>query len=109
MRGDAVGTGFDRHLRGADGIGPQPAPGISQGRDVIDVNAKAQRRYGHDMLFVQHSSCAGLTRASIFLEKDGLPGQARQRQIDYPLTRSTRATTALARSWAMIALRCLRS
>src|SRR5882757_3915928 len=27
----------------------------------------------------------------------------------YPLTRSTRATTALARNWAMMALRCLRS
>ena len=27
----------------------------------------------------------------------------------HPLTRSTRATTALARSWAMIALRCFRS
>ena len=43
------------------------------------------------------------------LEKDGLPGQARQRQISYPLTRSTRATTAFARSWAMMALRCFRS
>jgi hypothetical protein len=27
----------------------------------------------------------------------------------YPFTRSTRATTALARNWAIIALRCLRS
>jgi hypothetical protein len=29
--------------------------------------------------------------------------------LTYPLTRSTRATTALARNWAIIALRCFRS
>jgi hypothetical protein len=64
-------------------------------------------------------SYAGLTRVSIFFVKmdcrvkraeDGasrlLPGND---GFSYPLTRSTRATTALARNWAMMALRCLRS
>src|ERR1017187_10133167 len=35
--------------------------------------------------------------------------EERGRIRPYPLTRSTRATTALARNWAIIALRCLRS
>ncbi len=37
------------------------------------------------------------------------PGRERTRVAPYPSTRSTFATTAFARSWAMIALRCLRS
>jgi hypothetical protein len=50
-----------------------------------------------------------MTRASIlFVKMDCLvkPGND---ELGYPLTRSTRATTALARNWAIIALRCFRS
>ena len=51
----------------------------------------------------------GLDPRSHLHENNGLPGQARPGRMTYPLTRSTRATTALARNWAMIALRCFRS
>jgi hypothetical protein len=56
-----------------------------------------------------HPSCAGLTRASIFFVKMDCRVKPGNDKLDYPLTRSTRATTALARNWAMIALRCFRS
>ena len=48
MRGDAVGAGLDRGERRAHGIGTRSAARIAQGRDVIDIDAKAQRRsFGH--------------------------------------------------------------
>src|SRR6185437_2166826 len=51
----------------------------------------------------------GFESRSHFHENNGWPGQARPGRMNYPLTRSTRATTALARNWAMMALRCFRS
>jgi hypothetical protein len=48
MRGDAVGAGLDRDLRRAHRIGPLPAPSITQGGDVVDIDAKTQRSsFGH--------------------------------------------------------------
>ena len=44
MRGDAVGAGLDRGKCGAHGIGTRAGPRIAQGGDVIDIDAKAQRR-----------------------------------------------------------------
>ncbi len=41
MRGDAVGAGGDRDLGGLHRIGMPPAARIAHGRDVIDVDAKA--------------------------------------------------------------------
>ena len=43
MRGDAVGAGFDREQRRADGIGDGAAAGVADGRDMIDVDAEPQR------------------------------------------------------------------
>jgi hypothetical protein len=42
VRGDAVGTGRDRLMRGAQGIGMAAAASIADGRHVIDVDAEAQ-------------------------------------------------------------------
>ena len=78
MRGDAVGAGLDRELRGAHRIGMAAAARIADGRDMIDVDAETQERCGH-------------------------------RRARQPFTRSTLATTGLARNCAMIAVRCLRS
>ena len=44
MRGDVVGAGLDGELRRAQRIGIAPAPRIPQRRDVIDVDAEADRR-----------------------------------------------------------------
>lgn len=43
VRGDAVGAAFDREMRGAKRIGMHAAAGVSQRRDVIDVDAETQR------------------------------------------------------------------
>ena len=42
MRGDAVGAGRLRDLRGADRIGMQPAARVAERRDMIDVDAQSQ-------------------------------------------------------------------
>ena len=42
VRGDAVGPGLDRQMRGAQRIGMPPAAGVTDGSDVIDIHAKAQ-------------------------------------------------------------------
>ena len=83
--------------------------GLDQPLIVQYKNYMAGVLHGPDRLCGRSRSGGAKTRARIFFEKDGLPGQARQRQFSYPLTRSTRATTAFARSCAIIALRCLRS
>ena len=44
MRGDAVGAGLDRDLRRAHRIGMPAAARIAHGRDVVDVDAEAERR-----------------------------------------------------------------
>ena len=43
-RPDPVRAALAAIAAGADGIGPLPAPSIAQGRDVIDIDAEAQRR-----------------------------------------------------------------
>ena len=50
-----------------------------------------------------------MTHASIFFVKMDCRVKPDNDELCYPLTRSTRATTALARNWAIIALRCFRS
>ncbi len=48
MRGDAIGAGFDGGKRRAHGIRMPAASRISQGGDVVDVDAEAQgRSSGH--------------------------------------------------------------
>src|SRR5690349_15383198 len=48
VSGDAVGAGLDGGDRGAHRIGPCACARIAQGGDVIDIDAKAQRRsFGH--------------------------------------------------------------
>ncbi len=42
MRGDAIGSGFDGEHGGTHRIGMAPAARIADGRDVIDVDAKAE-------------------------------------------------------------------
>jgi hypothetical protein len=42
MRGDSVGPGQRRRDRGANRIGVQPASGVPQGRDMIDIDAEAR-------------------------------------------------------------------
>ena len=42
MRGDAVGAGRDRDLRGPHRIGMFAAASITHGGDVIDVDAEAE-------------------------------------------------------------------
>jgi hypothetical protein len=44
MGGNAIGAGLDRQQRRAHRIGRKTAACISHGRDVIDIDAKAQRR-----------------------------------------------------------------
>src|SRR5260370_19903552 len=130
MGGEGVGAGLDRQQGRPQRIGPRAAPCVAKGGDVIDIDSETQRRsVYHSGLadkFRRRSdnrmSCAGLSRASIlFVKMDcrerrqvyvlcarqtTLPGND---EPGYPLTRSTRATTALARNWAIIALRCFRS
>ena len=88
MRSDAVGTGMDRELGRAHRIGVPPAPGVADGRDVIDVDAKAKLRNVRHVLI-------------LFL---GFDNSRR-----HPVTRSAADTTFFARNCAMMALRCLRS
>src|SRR5580698_5402605 len=88
MRCNAVGAGLDRKHRGAHRIGMPPAARVADGGDVIDVDAEAKgRARGHVVVLFR-------------------PGG---RNAHQPVTRSAAATTFLARSCEMIALRCLRS
>jgi hypothetical protein len=41
MRGNAVRSGQNGHVRGPDRVGMDAAPRIPHGRDVIDIDAKA--------------------------------------------------------------------
>src|SRR5256885_13700421 len=115
MRGDAVGACLDRGERGAHRIGPVAAPRVTQGRNMINVNAEAQRRriwHGADSLefggvcLIPRSRKAASRRmsgrimASWFERAQGRLLTTRKHH--YPLTRSTRATTAFARSCAII-------
>ena len=47
MRGDAVGPGLDRKQRRAQRIGMAAAARVTQGRDMVDIDAEAERRSGH--------------------------------------------------------------
>ena len=47
MRCDAVGAGSDGDERGTHRIRPRPAPRITQGCDMVDVNSEAQWKCGH--------------------------------------------------------------
>src|SRR6476620_6333386 len=104
MRRDAVSAGLDREQRRAHRIGITARPRIAEGSDVIDIDAEAQRRsFRHGVLAdrvtrTTRTACAGPTRASIFLER--MESRVKP-ELAYPLTRSTRATTALARNWAI--------
>src|SRR5712672_1772689 len=117
MRGDAVGARRDRNQRRAHRIGIAARPCITKGGDVIDIDSKTQRssfrlaesRYKVEGKRDNRFSCGGSTRASIFLKRMDCRVKPGNDALFYPLTRSTRATTALARNWAIIALRCLRS
>ena len=62
MRGDAVGAGGLRDLRGAHRIGMQPAARVADRRDMIDVDAEAQS-FGHGL---RH---AGSGRAAARLDR----------------------------------------
>jgi len=84
VRRDAVGTGFDCKESGLDGVGMAPAARVANGRDVIDIDAKADG--GH----------CGHVSYSL--------GRPR-----YAFTRSALATTSLARNCAMMEERCLMS
>ena len=44
MRRDSVGASLDRDLRRAHGIRVMPATGVTNGRDVIDIDAEAEVR-----------------------------------------------------------------
>jgi hypothetical protein len=44
MRRDSVGASFDRDLRRAHGIRVMPAAGVTNGGDVIDIDAEAEVR-----------------------------------------------------------------
>src|SRR5215475_13884226 len=44
MRGDAVGSGRDRYLRGPQGIRITAATRIAHGGDMVDVDAESKRR-----------------------------------------------------------------
>ena len=44
MRGDAVGACLDRRERGPHRIRPFAAPCVTQGGDVVDIDAEAERR-----------------------------------------------------------------
>ena len=68
MRGDAVGAGLDRDQRGAHRIGMSAAARVAQGRDVVDVDAKAQRRSGQWHSWFR-AVIAQADRASIYLER----------------------------------------
>ena len=47
MRGDSVGAGLDRDLGRMHGIRVMPAAGITDGGDVIDIDAEAEVRSRH--------------------------------------------------------------
>jgi hypothetical protein len=44
MRRDSVGASLDRDLPRAHGIRVMPATGVTNGRDVIDIDAEAEVR-----------------------------------------------------------------
>jgi hypothetical protein len=44
MRRDSVGAGFDRDLRRVHGIRVMPAAGVTNGGNVIDIDAEAEVR-----------------------------------------------------------------
>ena len=110
MRGDAVGAGLDRDKRRAHRIRPRARPRVAQGGDVIDIDSEAQRRSWHGLAAddAGHDVMRGLDPRIHLLEKMDCRVKPGNDEL-YPLTRSTRATTALARNWAIIALRCFRS
>src|SRR4051794_5966068 len=136
MRGDAGGAGLDRDQCSPHGIGTRARARIAQGSYVIDIDAETQRRsFGHSHLSREgrgRSRSAARASGEGTLRAPGLAARpltrrasddarrplpcgerslsvAATRIMIYPLTRSTRATTALARNWAIMALRCFRS
>src|SRR4051794_37561670 len=136
MRGDAVGAGLDRDQCSAHRIGTPPRARVAQGCDMVDIDSETQRRsFGHSHLSPEgrgRSRSAAQASGEGTLRAPGLAARpltrrasddarrplpcgerslsvAAPRIMIYPLTRSTRATTALARNWAIMALRCFRS
>ncbi len=72
MRGDAVGAGLDRELRRLHRIGMRAAARIADGRNVVDVDAKAQmgnRRHRLDSsmarLLMPRGRFTGLNHAAL--------------------------------------------
>src|SRR5258705_13869072 len=121
MGGDAVGSGFDRDQCRAHRIGPLACPRVAKGGDVIDIDSEAQRRsFWHTGLAdkfrerLGQPECRAPARpahpssSSRWIAGSSLVKPSND-ELSYPLTRSTRATTSLARNWAIIALRCFRS
>ena len=83
-------------------IGIAAGPRVAQGGDVIDIDSETQRERCGTLASELTEAVSARMIARHFERK-------RLVTMTHPLTRSTRATTALARNWAIIALRCLRS
>ena len=63
VRGDAVGAGLDREVRGAQRIGMAAAARVADGGDVVDVDAEAQVAH---VASLRHGSAAvALTGAHV--------------------------------------------
>src|SRR5262249_46737490 len=104
---DAVGAGRNRHMGGLDRIGMNPAARIAQRRHVVDVDAEPDmRNAGHDQQAVISDQLSVIILSIISCN---LITDYWSLITDSWITRSALATTSLARSWAMIEVRCLRS
>jgi hypothetical protein len=114
MRRDAVGARRYRDLGRAQRIGMPPAARVAQGRHMVDVDPKAQLRHGpapasRPRRKMSRSSSAMSPERNGDALHECLPARPSVIGSPYSITRSTFATTGLARSWAMIAVRCFRS
>src|SRR5262249_43484615 len=101
MRRDSVGAGLDRDLRRAHGIRVMPTTGVTNGGDVIDIDAKGEVRSGH---FSPSQLAPGICLPAL---DTGFVRNRRRQARRQAFTRSAFATTSFARNCAMMELRCL--
>ena len=126
MRGDAIRAGRDGEVRRPHRVGMPPTARVADGGDMVDVDAETQGGRRHAVLVLKRAvmllgpildAQSGDTRELALVVGD--EGKVRGYRMScnpevvriarYPFTRSTSATTALARNCAMMAVRCLRS
>ena len=107
MGGYAIGTCRDGDLGRTHRVRMSAAACVPHSSDMINVNSKSKLRTRHKEVdqMRREKSLAAAAHAAI-MSRDVRNDRANPR---HTMIRSAFATTSFARSWAMMALRCLES